>query len=89
MSNVMNDIDNKKFWFKNNCFKNLKGCFIKFSSWAYDSRQLNITHSKVKYASQLYIADGIDISSYSQNVEWYDLKFFFHLFILLVINLNS
>ncbi|KAH3830114.1 acetylcholine receptor subunit alpha-type unc-63-like [Dreissena polymorpha] len=48
-------------------------CFMKFSSWTYDGRQIDLQHVSgpgVWEHDQMVIPKGVDLCDYYQNVEW-------------------
>ncbi|KAH3830110.1 hypothetical protein DPMN_103347 [Dreissena polymorpha] len=48
-------------------------CFMKFSSWTYDGRQIDLQHVSgpgVLENDQMVIPNGVDLCDYYQNVEW-------------------
>lgn len=47
-----------------------QNCFIKFSSWTYDSNHLHLSHLKAKEGKNLILEDGIDTSGYVESDEW-------------------
>lgn len=53
----------------------MQECFLKFSSWTYDSKEIDLQHICDKQAialpdNQKIILNGIDIQDYIPNVEW-------------------
>jgi hypothetical protein len=52
-------------------------CFMKFSSWTYDSNSVHVTHrlsfdeTRSKQVDRnIYIEDAVDMSGYAESIEW-------------------